>query len=305
MLYFDTCLLPLIWNHSFPCHFSGIYFRPTFHYATFTNGQTLHPPKKPKLQQWREKFTLKRALSSPNLHTLFSLDAFSINPIQQLKAPGSTASVIHLADPVSIDNHEVPPIALRQSLNIDSHRQVFLVFGALTERKGIFQLLEAVSLLTKEAGHQICILFIGEASPQVQTRLRAQIETITKSHPIQIIHKFDYIPESEVSSYFKLADVVLAPYQQHVGMSGILIQAAAARKPVLSSDYGLMGEVVSKHQLGITVDSTQPADIALGLKQFIETPYNQLYNAQLSYEFAQSNSSENFARTIWNSLLSA
>lgn len=61
IIYFDTCLLPLALGIKPPCPFSGIYFRPTFHYSEFSNYL---PSRKNYLQQWREKFILSSTLSN-------------------------------------------------------------------------------------------------------------------------------------------------------------------------------------------------------------------------------------------------
>jgi glycosyltransferase involved in cell wall biosynthesis len=97
--------------------------------------------------------------------------------------------------------------------------------------------------------------------------------------------------------------VVLAPYQRHVGMSGILLLAAAAGTPVLSSNYGLMGALVRRHQLGITVDSTSIADIANGLQYCLTQSPATLCDRQRMHAFAQQNQAARYAEVIYHALL--
>jgi glycosyltransferase involved in cell wall biosynthesis len=99
-----------------------------------------------------------------------------------------------------------------------------------------------------------------------------------------------------------MADVILAPYQRHVGMSGILLLAAAAQKPVLSSNYGLMGEIVRRYELGLTVDSTEPKEIAKGLTRFLVEDSDKLCDRAKMKSFAEQNSAEEFARVIFEHL---
>jgi glycosyltransferase involved in cell wall biosynthesis len=94
----------------------------------------------------------------------------------------------------------------------------------------------------------------------------------------------------------------LAPYQRHVGMSGILLLAAAAGKPVLSSDYGLMGELVRRYGLGITVDSTVPSEIAKGLMRCLTEPATVLVDLDRMESFAEQHSAERYAKTIFEQL---
>jgi glycosyltransferase involved in cell wall biosynthesis len=77
--------------------------------------------------------------------------------------------------------------------------------------------------------------------------------------------------------------------------------AAAAQKPVLGTDYGLMGELVKRYQLGIAVDSTQPAAIAAGIQQFL-TGAVQGIDAAVMKDWALQNSAQKYAETIFNGL---
>ena len=102
--------------------------------------------------------------------------------------------------------------------------------------------------------------------------------------------------------YHQLTDVVLAIHQKHIGMSGSLVLAAGYQKPVLSSNYGLMGEIVNQYNLGLTIDSTIPQEIARGLQQFLLTSADSIGNRDSMTKFAQQNSAVNFASTIFKSL---
>ncbi|MGL5082242.1 MAG: glycosyltransferase [Microcoleaceae cyanobacterium] len=297
ILYFDTCELPLAWGVTSPCPFSGIYFRPTFHYPLeLTHYQ---PTRADRIQQFREKIFLGRILKNPQLKNLFCLDPFAVKHLQRFK---TAAQIVSLADPIEVgDRPSLSLDALKKQLGIEPSRRIFLLFGALTERKGVYQLLAAIHQLPPHLCEQLCLLLVGECG--IASALDAVIDQLCQTQPVQIIPRYEFVSDSEVQTYFQLTDGVLAPYQKHVGMSGILLLAAVAGKPVLSSNYGLMGEIVQRHQLGITVDSTQPEDIAQGLTQFLQTEdWNTLCDAQQMRSFAEQNSAETFARTIFESL---
>ncbi len=292
IMYFDTCLIPLALGKKSPCPFSGIYFRPTFHYPKFSNYL---PTRQNRLQQWREKFILKRILRHWQLQTLFCLDPFAIAPINSLYPQ---AKVVHLPDPVVLPPSDLPQSNLKQNLQIEAGKKVFLLFGALTGRKGIYQLLKAIALLPTELCQKLCLLFVGEANPTDKALIEANIEAACQAKPIQIITQYEFISELEVQAYFQLTDVVLAPYQRHVGMSGILLLAAAAQKPVLASNYGLMGEIVQQYGLGIAVDSTVPEQIAQGLTRCLVESTDYLGDRAKMKAFAAQNSAQKFAQTL-------
>lgn len=298
IMYLDPYLLPLAVGMQSPCSVSGIYFRPTFHYPNFSNYT---PSWKDWLQQWREKFILNRVLRHPQLKTLFCLDPFAVKHINTFK---SQVRAIHLPDPVLLQTKDEFKLKnLREKLGIKTGKQVFLLLGSLNGRKGIYQLLEAIQLLPSALCEQMCLVFVGEANPTDKALIQSKIAAISQTQPVQIIEHYEFVPEQDVQAYFHLADVVLAPYQRHVGMSGILLLAAAANKPVLSSNYGLMGEMVQRYQLGIAVDSTVPEEIAKGLQHYLVAPPKELGDRHASRQqmqlFAEQNSADKFAQLLF------
>lgn len=298
IMYFDTCELPLALGLRLPCLFSSIYFRPTFHYHDFANYE---PSGKEQLQQWRERFFMSRILRHPQIQTLFCLDPFVTKHIDKFP---SKVKAVYLPDPVRIfSDTEFNVGALKESLGIHHDRQVFLLFGSLTDRrKGIHQLLKSISMLPATLCQKLCLVLAGEADPVERVTLESQIAAVCQSQPVQIIGHYEFVPDQDIYTYFQLADVVLTPYQRHIGMSGILLLAAAAQKPVLSSNYGLMGEIVKRYSLGITVDSTLPSEIAKGLAQFLTELPAKLCDQTKMKSFAEQNSADKFAEVIFQYL---
>jgi len=294
LMYLDTCELPLVLGSGLACPFSGIYFRPTFHYSDLAGYV---PDLKERLQQWREKIFLNRLLHHPKLKSLFCLDPFVVKYLD----PPAAVGVVHLPDPV-----ETNPLVdgdtqdMRSALAIDSDRLVFLLFGSFeAERKGVYQLFEALERLPPSLCQKVCIILVGNAGQEEQSRIQVRVDSLCQHHPVQIITRFGFIPDQDVEQYFLLADVALAIYQRHVGMSGILLLAAAAQKPVLSSNYGLMGELVKRHHLGLTVNSTVPEEIAAGLTRFLLESSQSLSDRAAMKAFAEQNSARLFAQTVF------
>ncbi len=186
---------------------------------------------------------------------------------------------------------------LRQTLELDPDRNVFLMFGVLQKRKGIYQLLDAIALLPPHLCQKLCLLLVGPIGSEllIKTRIRELCEAL----PIQVISHDQFVPDREIQPYFQVADVILAPYIRHIGMSAVLVRAAAAQKPVLASNYGLMGQMVKHHKLGITVDSSVPSEIAKGLTQFLVNPSIEFCDFSSMQSFAEQNSAENYAKTIF------
>lgn len=292
LMYFDSILLSLALLRRFPCPLSGIYFRPIFHYSEFAE---FAPSRHERILQKRDKFVLSLLLGNSHLKNLFSLDYFAVDQIKKLNP---RSNPIYLPDPVKIYNESDSKLAeIKKNLAIQPGRTTFLMFGVPQKRKGIYELLDAISLLSPELCQKFCLLLVGPIASEslVQTRLKELSETL----PIQISIRDEFVPDREIQSYFQVSDVILAPYQRHIGMSAILVRAAAADKPVLSTNYGLMGEIVKRYKLGLTVDASIPAEIAKGLTQFILKSPTELCDISSMKDFAEQNYAERFASTIF------
>jgi glycosyltransferase involved in cell wall biosynthesis len=301
IMYLDTCELPLAVGMPSPCPFSGIFFRPTFHYNMFEN---YHPDRQDRLQQWRERIALNRILDRPQLETVFCLDPFAVKALANHQHHDK---IVHLADPVQpYPSIQLDLATFRAKLGIEENRRVFLLFGALDGRKGIYQVLDAIELLSPELRQQLCLLLVGKTNATERSHIHQKVVALSQmDKPIQLVECYDFIPENDVSSYFQVADIVLATYQRHVGMSGILLLAAAAGKPVLSSDYGLMGELVRRYQLGLAVDTTTPTEIAQALSRcLLEIPETLGDRSQMQV-FAAQNSIDRYTSTIFQHLQSS
>ena len=297
LMFFDSVFSRMALGVKSPCPMSGIFFRPMLHYSNFANYV---PSPIERVWRWREKLSLSQILRSGYFQNFFSLDPVAVEYLEQLP---SKTNILHLPDPVQIYNDYPSQLEeLRESLSIDPGRQVFLLFGAISERKGIYQLLEALRTLPPDLCQKLCLLFIGPIDPQEKEGFKARIVEISQSLPVQIICRDKFVTDREIQPYFQIADVILAPYQRHVGMSAILVRAAAAEKPVLSSDYGLMGEITRRYGLGLTVDSADPSEIAKGLTRFLFKSPASLGDRAKMKQFAEQNTAEQFASTIFQPL---
>lgn len=293
VMYVDRFQLPLALRLPLPCPLSGIYFRPKFHYRAFASHR---PAQGEEARAKREKWLWRSALGHPQLKTLFCLDPFAVEPMNRLSG---RAKVVHLPDPVEIYPQPAKAAsALRHELGIEPERKIFLLFGVLDRRKGIYQVLEAVKGLPVKQQSQVALLLVGTLANADMASVLAQIEEVGNESKIQIALCDYFVKGEDIQSYFEMADVVLALYQQHVGSSGILLWAAAAGKPVLASDYGLMGELVRQYELGVALDSTKVHTVMLGIEAFLKGELSEKFDIGSARTWAKKNSAEHFAETI-------
>lgn len=232
-----------------PCPFSILYFRPTYHYQKLSNYQ---PSWKEKFRAARKKWLMARVLKLPKLECVYSLDTLAIEYMKQ-----------HFQTKASIeflpDSFAMFPVAtacvesLRLDLGIEKSRKIFCLVGVLDRRKGVRELLEAAMTIPESEGKRICVLLVGKLHSNQEQEILALLKQMKLSSAIQFLLRNEFVPETEIQKYYELSDVILTTYQKHMGSSSALIRAALAKRPVLSSDYGLMGEIVRRRQLGLSI----------------------------------------------------
>lgn len=286
LMYSDHFQLPMLLGKSAPCPVSCIYFRPTFHYSRFTEFE---PTMGQKLAAIRKKLMLSRLLKLPQLHSLFCLDPFAVEYI----AREMTDRVEVLQLPDSFVRQEVPAAeldSLRQELGIDGNRKVLLLLGIIDSRKGPIQLLEAISKVDHELLQRCCLLIAGKIQEEIESDVVSLVEQIRSETPLQLVLHPHYIDDTLVQHYYEIADVALTTYQRHMGMSSALIRAALAKIPVLSSGYGLMGELVRQHGLGMVTDTESPSEFRNSLASAIGADPSELFDVSSATQFEQDHS---------------
>lgn len=296
LMYADHFQLPMLLGQSSPCPFSAIYFRPTFHYGQWAEHQNSF---KQKLAAVRKKVLLKQCLKTKQFKYLFCLDEFAPTYIDEHF--GSHVETLCFPDSfVRYDTTQEAVDQLRAELQVEPNRRVLLLLGIMDYRKGPVQLLDAAKGLTPECQQDLCLMLIGKIDPSIEAEVLERVAELRGSTPIQIVMKNEYVSDTFVQHYYELADVALTTYQRHMGMSSALMRAGIAKVPVLSSGYGLMGELVRRHRLGITTDTSDPKQFTQGLEKALTMDIGDLFDQEKAIDFADQHSPEALGNALQN-----
>jgi len=216
-----------------------------------------------------KRHLFKRALQIKTLNTLFSIDELLPTYINK-KYPKIANKLVYLPDPaeppMNLDSTE-----LRQRYRIPLNAKLILVYGAINERKGILNLLDALEL--SPALCEWHALVVGRQSQEV----RDALSTVrwSKLNQSNRIHAIDEFVTDEIEHHvFAICDVVWVAYVKHYTMSGVIVRAGMNHKPVISCKEGLIGWFVRVHGVGLIVDSNiegiQKVIVALEVKRLSE-----------------------------------
>jgi len=189
-----------------------------------------------------EAFSWKSSFGGMFVHT----DRIKENLIHQSRI--LDPSDIHvIPDPIELPTEKLSKKLARQKLGIEGPDPIFLFFGGLRSDKGPDLLLEAVQSVDRDG--TLLIAGTGDAID------KKDIKAAGENARMEIEARIEFVPDSEIYTYFFASDVVVMPYRPfYSGTSGILQRASAATRPVISTDVGEVGWIVKGHQLGYVVE---------------------------------------------------
>ena len=117
-------------------------------------------------------------------------------------------------------------------------RRVVLFFGLVRPYKGVDLLVEAF------AGAPADVVRLGVGMPRMPIEpLERRARELGIAERVRFVPRF--VPDEEVPSYFRRADVVALPYRE-IDQSGVLYTALAFGTPLLLSDVGGFGEIAAR-----------------------------------------------------------
>lgn len=227
-----------------PFRVSGILYRPFPHYRTFPTTQLTTGLE---LKRARQELVLARACRHPRLEAMYWLDPYAAEYMNAR----TTARNVWLPDPVELAEARDEDVArVRDTLGVPTNGRLWLVFGADIVRKGTREILDA--LPTDERAKDVTLALVGPVYPGQDEPLSRAVSDARAHFPGTIVMHQHFVPEADVPAYFRAASFVLTLYHHHMGSSGALVRAAAAGRPVLSTEFGLLGHLTQAHQLGFT-----------------------------------------------------
>ena len=144
------------------------------------------------------------------------------------------------------------PTEAQKKLNLPSDCQIILFFGGIRPNKGLYILLKALEIV-KSCNRRVLLVIAGGLLGRFNFESYSDI--IRKSDLSEQVQTFiQFIPEEEVDYFFAASDLVVLPYLKFEAQSGVLLRAYAHKKPVVVSDVGAIGELVSSDKVGLAVE---------------------------------------------------
>jgi glycosyltransferase involved in cell wall biosynthesis len=191
-----------------------------------------------------------------------------------------------------LERAEIDKAAARRALGIQSGSRVFLHTGTSRPEKGLKDVCEAIQSLDHKVRGNACLLRAGVVDPLDAASLRA-LEAVGGA-----VIMDQYVSEDELAMCYVAADWVLLPYRDQKETSGVLVHAAANRRPVIASDYGLIGSNVLAYGLGRLFAHRDKNALRSLLADIIADPDAASFDVSGMDEFSNLSSPDAFRNTL-------
>ncbi len=157
-------------------------------------------------------------------------------------------------------------------------KHLVLFFGYIRAYKGLSVLLKSMATLAPQL--DIHLLVVGEFYED-QRIYRAQVDALGLDGCVTLYP--EYIPNSEVKTYFSAADVVVLPYVSAT-QSGIAQIAYNFDKPVIATNVGGLGEVVLDGRTGFLVPPNDADALAASIQRFFVEKKEEEFAGNVRHE---------------------
>ena len=154
-----------------------------------------------------------------------------------------------------------PKIELSEKANTVSY------FGAITEHKGVMNLIEAIPLILKEMGDvQFVIGGMGPAFAEIEKRLKNS--QVIEGAKIVLCGKINH---KEIPDYLNETKLVVLPSYGE-GLPNIVLEAMACGTPVLATPVGGIPDVIKDGETGFIMGDNTPECIARNVIRALNHP---------------------------------
>lgn len=166
--------------------------------------------------------------------------------LAQLGLPPERVAVV----PNGVDPERFTPrerASSRRELGLPEEPFLFLFVGILRPIKGLTTLLQAFRAIPEMERRRARLVLIGAGN--LETELRERIERFGMAEQVELRPP---VPHAEIARWLGAADCLVLPSIME-GYPNVLVEALAARRPVIASRVGGIPEIVVDGESGLLV----------------------------------------------------
>lgn len=164
---------------------------------------------------------------------------------------------------------------LKSKFGFNNGCYLFIILGTIDKKKNVENTLMAIKELRLDKNVEV--LIAGKIAVSYKEEFANFIMKYKSINYQNVKVRFDdrFISTGEFHEYLFISDAILMIYRDFYSSSGIFAHAALYRKPVVTSNMGLMKILVEKYKIGQFANPNNIKDIANKINEAITTPSSQ------------------------------
>lgn len=202
--------------------------------------------------------------------------------LQYFKLQTEKISVLSVGNNMAI----AKGLSLGEEVHIPKDKKVILFFGIIEPQKGLMILIKALPEIKKSIP-DVLLLIAGQPFEDVGPYIK-EIKQLNLEESVKL--KLGYIAIHEIPNVFKVADLVVLPYNQ-VSQSGVVLSAYSFGKPVVATSVGGISEIVDEGKTGLLIPPDNPKALAKAVIRLLKDDVLREKMGKKALEIVQKNHS--------------
>jgi len=279
-LYADPILRWLAAAEPFPCQVSVFVMFATAHFPS-AYGLRLTP--RARLSAEFKELNIRRWRRRGDAGVIFGLDA---EAVARWRRRGARAYWL-----------PEPPLEVKPTARPAAEKRGCFLFGYFDERKGMDRLAAALS----EGCEGLQLALYGDIAPEFRDRLDRELARLRQGG-VELETDFRRVPYELAMEKMSRSRCALLSFGWQPSGSRVLLEAAAARTPVVVGGDSPVGKQVERYGLGRTADPADPAALREAILSIAADPGAPDRYAEGLRQYAEELHGDRFARELREAL---
>lgn len=185
---------------------------------------------------------------------------------EEFEVHGSKVSVIPFGINNSVPNTLLTAGEAKRRLGIRDDERTVLFFGNIAPYKGLEHLASAFrQLVRRRDNYRLIIAGRPKRCERYWTAIKEVLHEEVRNG--QVLLKVEFIPDCDVETYFKAADVLVLPYR-YIYQSGVLLLSYSFGLPVLAANVGSLKDDIIEGETGFVFKPEDSIDLAAVVERY-------------------------------------
>jgi glycosyltransferase involved in cell wall biosynthesis len=178
--------------------------------------------------------------------------------------------IIYDGLPLSARTDPAAAVALRQRYGLGANTHLVGLIGRLHPQKGQADLLRAYAQLAPHLRATTCLVIAGDPLPGSEVLAD---ELAALAHELGIAEQVRFLGFlADVRPMLDALDILVLPATRPEGLGGVLLEAMAARVPIIATRAGGPVELIDDGVNGLLVPPQRPDELARALERLLDDP---------------------------------